>query len=380
MRIAVEAASLVGRRTGVGELTGQLLARLVERDDLEVTAFALTLRGRSALHDAVRELGGSRVTVRARPLPARATRALWQRADLPPIEAWIGRHDLVWGPNFVVPPTRWAASVVTVHDLTPLRFPELCSRDTLAYPNLVERAVRRGAWVHAPSQAVADEVRAWLPRAEVRAVPNGIDHAAIPEPSRWPQLAECGRALAGAPRYALAVGTVEPRKDHPTMLAAFDRVAERFDDVHLVVAGPDGWGVSAYESALAAMANRDRVVRLGWVERRDLDALLAGAAMLVFPSRYEGFGLPPLDAMARGIPVVTTDLPVLAEVGGDATIRVPVGDADALAGAMGDLLASPERCAELAERGRRRARAFSWERAADGLVALFTEAVGAMRS
>ena len=151
-------------------------------------------------------------------MPARPLRAAWRLADHPVTELWTGAVDVVWGPNFVVPPARRAAEVVTVHDLTPLHFPELCHRDTLAYPALVRRAVARGALVQTDSEAVAAEVRDWLGVAPERvvAVPLGVDPPATGDPA-------AGRRRAGAARYVLALGTVEPRKDLPTLVAAFDR-------------------------------------------------------------------------------------------------------------------------------------------------------------
>jgi glycosyltransferase involved in cell wall biosynthesis len=176
----------------------------------------------------------------------------------------------------------------------------------------------------------------------------------------------------------LALGTVEPRKDLPTLVAAFDRAADAVDDLALVVAGPDGWGVEAFDAAVAATRHRGRIRRLGWVDDTARADLLAGACCLAFPSVYEGFGLPPLEAMAAGVPVVCSDLPVLAEVTGDAARRVPVRDivawADALvamAVASGDETRddtggdAPR--AELARRGREQAARFSWDACATRL-------------
>ncbi len=172
--------------------------------------------------------------------------------------------------------------MVTVHDLTPVRFPELCTADTLAYPGLIRRALRGGAWIHTPSQFVADEVvEAFDADPErVVAIPNGVTEIGPDSPGR--DAAE-GERLAGSGRYLLAIGTIEPRKDLPWLVDAFDVVAASHPDVSLVVAGPDGWGVDDFDRAVARATHRARVVRLGWVDPDQRAALLA---------RRRGPGLP----------------------------------------------------------------------------------------
>lgn len=364
MRIALDTTALYDARTGVGRFTAAVLERLATRPEVEVTAYAVTWRGR----DDLRTLVPAGVDVGRGPMAARPLRELWRRVDWPPIEWWTGPADVVHGPNFVVPPTRRAARVVTVHDLTPVRFPELCTSDTLQYPALIERAVRGGAWVHAVSESVAAEVQeAFTVDAErVVVVANGVDPVAGGDPA-------AGRELAGGDRYVLALGTVEPRKDFPALVRAFDRIDA---DVRLVVAGPDGWGAAALHDALAAARRRDRIVRLGWVTDEQRADLLAGAALLAYPSRYEGFGLPPLEAMSAGVPVVASTAGALPEVLGDAAVLVPTGDEPALADAIAGVLADDRLRADLVARGRSQAARYDWDRTVDGLVHLYRRAVG----
>lgn len=363
LRVAVDATPLLGARTGVGVFTHALLRGLGERADVDVTAFPVSVSGRADL----RALLPPGVRARTPPLPARPLHAAWQRTSHPRVDALVGRPDVVHGPNFVVPPAR-AARVATVHDLTTVRYPELCHAATLRFPSLVRRAAAEGAWIHTPSHAVRDEVVAelGLDPARVVAVPNGFD-----PPRGDPAV---GRRLAGVEHYVLAVGTVEPRKDLPSLVAAIDRLASQVPDLVLVHAGGDGWQVERLEAALASMAHPARVRRLGHVAHDQLGHLYAGARVFAYPSVYEGFGIPVLEAMAAGVPVVTTDVAAVREVAGDAAAIVPVGDVDALAEAISRAWTDDAWRAGAVERGRARGAAHSWDACVDGVVGVYRAA------
>ena len=364
MRLALDATPLIGPGTGVAVFTRGLLHGLLRRS-LDVQAYALSWRGRTALGGLLPEAVG----VSGRPMAAGPLLRLWRRASWPPIEWWTGAVDVVHGTNFVVPPARRAARVVTVHDLTAVRYPELCTRTTLQYPALVRRAVATGAFVHALSQAMADEIVELLdvPPDRVRAVHLGVDAVEGGDASR-------GRGIAGADRYVLALGTVEPRKALPTLVEAFDGLAADDPDVHLVIAGPDGWGATALRLAIAGAAASTRIRRLGFVDAAERADLLAGASVLAYPSVYEGFGLPPLEAMAAGVPVVATDAGALPEVLGDAAEIVPAGSADALADGLRRVLADDDRAGVLVRRGRAQAGSYRWDACADAMLRLYDEA------
>ncbi len=369
---ALDVTSLIGPKTGVGALTDHLVEGLAARSDVAVRAFAVTWRGRGALgHDLP-----SGVVLATRPMAARPLRTAWMRGDRPAIEGWTGPVDVVHGPNFVVPPARSAARVVTVHDLTAWRYPQLVDSSSAAYPDLVARAVAGGAWVHAPSRFVAGELAdiLGLDPARVVAVANGAPDLGPDEPGRD---AAAGRLRAGAERYVLAVGTVEPRKDLPGLVAAFDQVAAEDAEVRLVLAGPDGWGADALGEAVERAHHRDRIVRLGWVDDDTRAALLRGATVVAYPSVYEGFGLVPLEAMAAGVPVVSTRAGAIPEVVGDAAELVEVGDTDALAAALARLLGDRARREELVAAGHLRRARFRWETTVDDIVALYRRAADA---
>jgi glycosyltransferase involved in cell wall biosynthesis len=290
------------------------------------------------------------------------------------VEWFIGPVDVVHGTNFVVPPTRKAGAIASVHDLTPLHHPELCNPATLAYPELIRRALRRGAWIHTDSAFVAGEVvEAFGAHPDrVRVVAPGVP--SLPEVTPEVAKALVERLLPpGVERFILAVGTAEPRKDLPGLVRAFDRLADRHADLALVLAGPPGWGEEALEAAMGRAQARARVVRTGWLEPTELAALLREAAVLAFPSLYEGFGFPPLEAMASGVPVVATRAGSLPEVLGEGASLVDVGDHEALVEAIDRVLTDAGYRERLVAAGAERAGSFSWESCGAGLAQLYRD-------
>ncbi len=361
LRVALDGTPLLGLRTGVAEVASGLLTALSARDDVDPIAYAVSWSGRRQLAP---ELPRG-VTAATASIPARVARALWERADRLVIERWTGPVDVVHALNFVAPPAH-APVVVMIHDLTVVRYPELCTADTRRYPAAIARALRRGAHVHVPSDFVADEVRDAfdLDVGRVTRVYSGLS------PSQ-PGDATAGRRLAGADRYVLAVGTVEPRKNLPTLVRAFDALAARDDSMHLVIAGPDGWGHEQLEEARARARHRDRIRRLGYVTKGDRSDLIAGTTAFAYPSIYEGFGFPPLEAMAAGVPVVAARAGALPEVLGDAALLVDPADDTALADALERAVADDGLRTRLIAAGRARSARYTWPAAAAALVDLY---------
>jgi glycosyltransferase involved in cell wall biosynthesis len=366
VRIALDATPLLGVRTGVGRYVEHLLGELATTGADELTATAFTLRGAGGLPLVVPPA----VAVRHRPVPARLLREMWARVEAPPVEWLAGPADVFHGTNFVLPPLRRAAGVVTVHDLSYLRTPRTVEAESLRYRALVPRSLRRAAVVCAPSRAVADEVLAEYGLAEdrVAVTPLGVDEPWLRAEPPAPGWLAAHRLPE---RYLLFVGSLEPRKGLPTLLDAYrDLRAGDADIPPLVLVGPAGWGAAPDLGGVPPGS----VLTPGYLDISSLRGAVAGAACLAFPSVYEGFGLPPLEALACGTPVVASDLPATREVLGGQAVLVPAGDPAALAHALAGILAEDGGPAARAARRAHAAR-FTWVRCAAATRAAYRTAV-----
>lgn len=362
MRIAVDATSLLGHRSGIGRFVAALLTELGASTEVDPIALALTWRGRDRLPSEVPE----GVSPCSRWVPARVARSMWKRTDHPTIEWLTGPVDLVHGANFVVPPARAATELMTIHDLTPLRFPHLCTSDTIEYPDFIRRALDRGSHVHAPTRAVGEEVIRYFDaeRDRVHVVAHGVDPIA--------EIVDAESLLPTAGRpFVLFIGTLEPRKGVPRLIEAFDLIAPAIPDHLLVLTGAPGWGGDAIDRALADSTHRSRVLRTGPVDDRQRAALLRSADVLAYPSVYEGFGLPPLEAMSVGTPVVASDDPAIRETSDGGALLTPIGDVEALARGIASVIEDEALRSSLIRRGHAVAAGRSWPDAVGELIELY---------
>ncbi|MBZ0266917.1 glycosyltransferase family 4 protein [bacterium] len=352
MRVCVDAQAST-ERGGIGRYVRCLVDALARLDDGdEFVPFRFDFRFRdSPFADGVHE----RV---CRWAPGRAVQYAWRTWQTPAFDRFAPRADLYHFPNYLRPPLRRGRSVVTVHDAAYARVPETLEERNLR--NLVAHlgeSLRRADAIIADSEFTAGEYRGLFPELadRVHAVPLGLpDDLARPDDDAI----RGTRARLGLERpYLLTVGTIEPRKNHDLLVSAFERSRHR--DLDLVVAGPDGWKCAPILERLRASSRASAVRRIPYVAERDLPALYAGAELFAFPSLYEGFGFPPLEAMRCGTPVVAAARGSLPEVLGDAA-HFPDETADGWASAMDDLLDDAEARAELVRRGGKRSRAFTW--------------------
>jgi glycosyltransferase involved in cell wall biosynthesis len=302
-------------------------------------------------------------------LPRRALVAAWERGLGPAPTA-----DLVHAPALLAPPRRRTPLVVTIHDAVPWTHPQtLTPRGVAWHRRAAGYAARAADAVVVPTAAVAGELRRVLPALSddrLVVVGEGVSAAlATPPPDAAERAARLGLPTGG---YLLSLATLEPRKGLDVLLAALADPAG--PELPLLVVGQPGWGGVDPATAAAALGlTNGRVRVLGRLPDPDLATVLHRATALVAPSRAEGFGLPVLEAMAAGVPAVTSDAPALVEVGGDATVVVPAGDPRALAVALRSLLADTALRSRLGAAGRQRAAQFTWMAAARALWAVYAK-------
>jgi glycosyltransferase involved in cell wall biosynthesis len=292
------------------------------------------------------------IRIRSLETPSRLLSRLWERGLGPaPRNA-----DVVHATTLLVPPERRSALVVTVHDVVPWTHPEtLTPRGAAFHRRMGARAAGEADLIVTPTVAVADQVRHVLaPRAEVVSVPPGFSGGlSVPDDAR-----ERRARYVGDDGYLLFVGTAEPRKGLDTLLDALCESPLKSES--LVVVGPRGWGGVDVGQQAEARGIGGRVTVTGRVEDTDLAAMYGGASLVVMPSRAEGFGLPVLEAMNLGVPVVTSDDPAMREVGGGATQTFPIGDPAALGAAIVRVLSDSTLRAQMIDEGRERALDFDW--------------------
>ncbi|MDZ7675250.1 MAG: glycosyltransferase family 1 protein [Acidimicrobiales bacterium] len=340
-----------------------LAAALDRRDDVEVVGVAARHRAPPA--------PAWRPTVRVHqlPLPRLLLYETWHGLRRPRVEAATGPVDLLHVAGAAVAASR-APMVVTVHDLAWRHHPDYFTRHGLRFFRRALRlVVDEAAIVFVPSMATLDDcVDAGLDRGRLRHVPWGVD---VPSDDPGISTAEVRARFGIHGDYVVTVGTLEPRKNLRGLLRAW-QVLDR-DDVTLVVVGPEGWGDVVEPSAVP-----DRVVRTGFVDREVRDALYRGAVASVYPSVFEGFGLPVLESMALGCPVVTSAGTSCEElVSGGAGLAVDPHDPERIAAGLAELLDDAELRARVVAAGFERAAGHTWERAAQQVVEGYRDAVEA---
>jgi len=318
MRFVVDVSPLSRPRTGIGNYIRGMVAGLGEAagGEHEVVAFGPSgPRGRERIRQA---LAGLDVEVRT-PLAPHALRQAWSRSGRVPVERLAGRLDVFHFSDWMYPPQRAGLRATTVHDLVPLRFPDWVEPETVRmHGPKYEHAARTCDRIFVNSWFTGGEVVELLGVAEerVRVAYPGIDSRFRPEGDA---------ADLGGP-YVLAVSTLEPRKNLPALVAAFVELRRRRPDLTLAIAGLEGWEREPLGG--------EGVRLLGFVSDVELARLYRGAAVFAYPARFEGFGMPVVEALASGVPAVVSSHPSLDEASGDVALRVDPEDTAAFADAL----------------------------------------------
>ncbi|HEV7525630.1 MAG TPA: glycosyltransferase family 1 protein [Acidimicrobiia bacterium] len=364
--VAIDVTPLLGARSGIGAAVSEIITALRALEaGPDLVPYTLSTRAR--LH---RE--SVPTDTRFVPIPARILLRSWARRDTPRIDRWLRPARVVHATNYLTPPSR-LPTLISVYDCSFVRYPELCTPEVRAFDPIIRRAVARGATLHTGSEFVAGEIEEiYGPglRAAGRLVVIPLGIPALGDRAEMPETVAC--ALGGAP-FVVAIGTLEPRKNFAHLVGAFGQVATRHPDVRLVIAGHDGPARPEIDAAIARLGVgvRERVVVAGPVSDAGRRALLEQASLLAYPSIYEGFGFPVLEAMTAGVPVVAARAGSIPEVAGDAALLVEPTNEGALADEMDRVLTDDATRAELVARGRDRVHAFSWDHTARALASCY---------
>lgn len=360
--VAVDLRALVPPPTGIGVYTRSLLESLARGGTGHYVGWShKPVRGAEALEDL-----GVELETQWAPLGF-----LWQQLRVP---RRLQREDVdvFWSPLMTLPWSLPVPGVVTVHDLTVLSHPRMhTAKVRLTILPLLRRTLRQAAAVVAISQATAEDVQRYCPEVKERleVVYNGVD--GLFRPGTPEEIAATRREIGCPGGYLFYAGTLEPRKNVGAILDAWEALRrEKPETPPLVLAGAPGWRNEELMERIGGLEGRG-LQNLGRVPRQRLLRLYQGASVFIYPSHYEGFGLPPLEAMACGVPVVTSNVSSLPEVVGDAGLQVPPGSPQALAEAVGGILENPGLRRRLQAAGPRRARRFSWDRAAREMEHIF---------
>jgi glycosyltransferase involved in cell wall biosynthesis len=354
VRIAVDVSPLSHPRTGIGNYVRGSLAGLTEAAGgrHEIVAFAPTrLRGRRLIHEA---LAGLPLEVRTLVLPwSHAFRMGWSRLGRPPVERWLGAVDVLHFSDWLVPPQRAGVRSTMVHDLVPLRFPEWVTPRTRSMHGYKYARTAECDLVFVNSAFTGRDVEELLrvPDERIRVAPPGVSPG---------YTADGEHADLGRP-YILSLATLEPRKNLGALVEAWRPLR---GDLALAVAGAAGWGGQE-------PPDDPGLLKLGFVPEPDVPRLMRGASVFVYPSLFEGFGMPIVEAMACGVPVVASSHPSLDEAAGEAAVRVDPTKPEAIAEGIREALARRE---ELVAAGLAHARTFTWRRCGEVHLQAFEEA------
>ncbi len=369
LRLSVDASAVPVQPTGAGRYVIELVRALNALPGVDLTLFCR--RG-----DGDRWRRGEATVVERAPVH-RPVRLAWEQVELPRLLGDLP-IDVHHCPHYTMPERARVPRVVTVHDMTFFDHPEWHERPKVLYfRRAIRAATTKADALITPSERAAERIADALDlRAPLHVVPHGVDHRRFTPPGASAADDDAVLARLGIERpYVAFVGTLEPRKDVPTLVRAFDRLAGGHPGLGLVLAGGDGWGTAAVDEAIAGSAHPERIRRVGYLPEAEKPALLRRADTVSYPSQEEGFGLPVLEALACGAPLVTTEGSAMAAMAGGSALLAAAGNVDSLAQALEASLAGGPEVAERRRLGIEVAGRYTWAAAAARHLEVFRTVV-----
>ena len=376
--VGIDVTSALTQGGGIGRYTRELIGALSQTDfanQFDITLFSaqppaqLPVSNPLPTHPAISHKPAF--------LTEKWLYRIWYRLRFPlPVQTFTGRLNLFHSPDFVLPPLAGnIPSLLTVHDLSFLHYPHTFTPALVNYLNsVVPWSVGRATHVLADSIATQEDlINLWqVPADKITVLYSGVNgrFSPVKDPAAIDHLRI--KYKLGDNPWILAVGTVQPRKNYQLLIQAFAKIADRFPH-NLVITGGKGWLFEDILDEVQAQGLDGRVIFTGFVDDEDLPAMYSGATVLAFPSLYEGFGLPILEAMGCGTPVINSDASCLPEVTGDATVQLPPEGIDRWADGLANILADDALRDELISKGHEQIKTFTWQRSAGQLLSIYNK-------
>lgn len=368
--------------TGVGTYIHNLCTALIRKfPDEQYVLFSSSFKDRL---DTSRYPRGN-VTFSDRHFPVKLLDTAFNKIHFPPLQFFTGGFDLFHSPSPVLPPLMKCARIITVHDLFFLKEPGNSQRlSRTVFARQIEQNLAKADAVICVSHFTAGEVKRYfsVDESRLRVIHHGSDHIAESGKKSDEDYVKTAKneffekhKLLKAERLILFVGTIEPRKNPGLLLESFEKLLEMPGiDANLVYAGGVGWGVEEFIDRLGRSQHRSRIFITGYQSRGDLNSIYEAADLLVMPSKEEGFGLPIIEAMKLGVPVIAADNSSMPEIGGNAALYFKTGSAEELAGLLKKTLSDTGLRRQMIDKGKARAKEFTWDKAAAATMAIYKEA------
>lgn len=375
MRIGIDASvTTYNEKAGIGNYAFNLIKNLalIDKDNDYVLFYNFGLRGKGK----VLGINQSNFTEKKIRIPNRILHPLWSKLNFPSIEVIIGEIDVFHSPSFILPPFKKARSIVTVHDLSFKFFPEDYPKDFCKYyEREVPLSARRADLVITDSKSSKDDIVRWLniPENKIRVIYLAVDERFRKVKDEL-LLKEIEQKFNIDRKFILSVGTLQKRKNLLRLIEAFyDFMKIVQEDYILVFVGKQEYPLEEVSRIVQEYGLEKKIIFTNYVPDEDLPALYSSASLFVFPSLYEGFGMPILESMACGTPVITSNVSSMPEVAGDAAILVNPEGREELAYAMQKVLTNSSLRERMIKKGEEQVKLFSWKKTAEQTLAVYKE-------
>ena len=370
MHIGINYTAALRQDAGIGRYTRGLVKALAKLDQTNHYTLLITS---DCPKDRLPAFPGN-FQIKTLPLSERLLTILWHRLYLPLyVDVWAGPFDLFHSPDFVLPPLRNTPGLLTVHDLSFMMHPDGAVAKLRTWlSKVVPRSIARADHILADSVSTQRDLETVLdvPSEKITVVGAGVEPRFQPIADQA-KLAQIRQRYNLPQAFILGLGTLEPRKNFSGLIEAFDRVQAEFPELHLVIGGGKGWLYEPIFEAAKQSPATDRIHLIGFVDDTDLPGLYSLASLFAYPSHYEGFGIPVLEAMACGTAVITADNSSLPEVAGEAALLIPASDTDVLGEGLKKLYVNHSLREAYIAAGLAQVKHYSWDQAARNLLAVY---------